>query len=102
MPHRAVIPAIAFLVASLLLGRTIAAAQMPGSMMPQPGSSMMGQMMGPMMMEMMQDPQAMRAMADACMGMMQDPETLKTMQEMMRSPQMQQMMEEMFRQMPRR
>lgn len=98
MPHRAVILAIAFLVSALLLGRTIAAAQMPGSMMPQPGSSMMGQMMT----EMMQDPQAMRAMADACMGMMQDPETLKTMQEMMRSPQMQQMMEEMFRQMPRR
>lgn len=93
--------AMALVAGGIVAGRSIAAAQMMGPMVSQPGPSMMSQMMVPMMTEMMQDPQMMPAMADACAQMMQDPEMLKAMQDMMNSAQMQQMMEQMFRQMPR-
>lgn len=93
--------AIVLVAGGMVAGRSIAAAQMMGPAVTQPGPSMMSQMMAPMMTEMMQDPQMMSAMADACVQMMQDPAMLNTMQEMMTSAPMQQMMDQMFRQMPR-
>lgn len=87
---------VVVLAAGVGATRSIATAQM-GPMMPQADPSMLGQMM----VQMMQDPQMASAMADACVQMMQDPAMQTAMQEMMNSPQMQQMMEQMFRPMPR-
>jgi len=54
-----------------------------------------------MMGQMMQDPQMMKSMTNACLQAMQDPQVQQQMQEMMRTPAMQQMMDQMMRQMPR-
>lgn len=85
---------VLFLEGAAVLGRSAVASQMMGPRMQQSPPPMMGQMM--------QDPQAMQSMVQACANVMQDPGMQQTMQQMMQSPQMQQMMEGMLRQMPQR